>query len=572
MASWKDVADYLFPHVQDTIEDLQNKYPKRSDGEVISRFAPSPTGFLHVGGLRTAFIARKWAQQNDGKFILRIEDTDQKRIVADAIDHIITSMRTFDMLIHEWPLGVDYADIWEYGPYIQSKRDYLYHVFVKQLISEWKAYPCWMSSDELDSIREQQMKSKIAPGIYGNYSVWRNKTSDDILEKLKSSSSAHYGEDVERYYVIRFRSHWNIKKTIVFEDVLRGKISMLDNFNDNVILKGMGLPTYHMAHIVDDSLMWVSLVIRAEEWLTSVPFHVQLFNACWIVLPKYCHLSQVLKVDEETGKKRKLSKRKDPEADVGYYFKNGFAVQGILDYLLSIVDSGFEEWQATHLDKNHHDFEISLSRMNKAGSMFDLQKMRSVNNNYLSRISNDELSFQTLERAKMYDPEFAVLMEGDLDYAKAALSIERHTEKDPKRFTTFVDVKTQLMFFFDIEYDKAITRREINMKKWDEAFQLPASLSWDILMKFIPTYLEQLDFDMTTEDWFAQLKNIAKDFGFAGNNKEFKEGWYVGKVGELAMVLRVYLCAEKRTPDLFSVMKVLGMERVNKRLMKAIGK
>lgn len=565
MADWSDVAEYLFPHVNKSIDDLKNEYPKRKNN-IVSRFAPSPTWFLHIGGLRTAFIAWKWAQQHDGIFILRIEDTDQKRIVTDAIDHIISSMRTFDMPIDEWPLGLDYADIGDYGPYIQSKRKNIYHVFVKQLLSEGKAYPCWMSSDELNSIREQQMKSKITPGIYGNYSVWRNKTPDEIMSKLNTESVPHYGEDVERHYVIRFRSHANTRNTVIFDDLLRGKISMLDNFNDNVILKWMGLPTYHLAHVADDSLMWVSPVMRAEERLTSVPFHVQLFDACWLKLPEYCHLSQVLKIDEETSKKRKLSKRKDPEADVGYYFKNGFAIQWILDYLLAIVDSGFEEWQQTNPDKNYHDFEISIDRMNKAGALFDLQKMKSINNGYLSRISNDELYYQTLERAKMYEPEFAVLIESNSEYTIFALSIERHTEKDPKRFTTFVDVKSQLEFFYDDKFEKLIWKYKSLMSSWSEDYQLPDCLNSALMNKFVPKYLDILDLSMSVEDWFTQLKFIGKEFWFASNNKEFKEWWYVGKIGELAMFFRVALCATKRTPDLLSVMKVMGIDRITDRL------
>ncbi len=403
---------------------------------------------------------------------------------------------------------------------------------------------------------------KTATGIYGNYSVWRNKTADEVLSQLEKEAFVSYEKEWEeaqwRNFAIRFRSHGDTTKTIVFDDYLRGKISMKDNYIDVPILKSTWLPTYHMAHVVDDFLMWTHPVIRAEEWLMSTPLHLQLFDACNIPAPVYCHPSQVLKLDEETGNKRKLSKRKDPEADVGYYFKNGYAVEWILDYLLILIDSWFEEWQLTNPDKTYRDYRIDLKKMNKAGAMFDLQKLRSVNNNYLSRISNDELYFQTLEWAKMYSPEFAVRLELYPEYTKQAMSIERHTEKDPKRFTTFLDVKEQLQFFFDDEWEKLI--KDIDKTLIHEA------IDKDFLSQFVPEYLSILDLEMSVGDWFNQLKIIGEKYGFAKNNAEFKQWWYKGKIWDLAMFLRLQLCASKRTPDLFSVMRVLGKERIASRL------
>lgn len=554
MADWKDLADLMFPTIDQTIVDLEQKFPKRKN-EICSRFAPSPTWFLHIWWVFAAFAAWKFVKQNNWTFILRIEDTDQKRQIEWATESLLESMNTFWITIDEWPIWENGKTIWNYGSYIQSERKEYYHIFVKELIAKGLAYPCWMTWEEIDGIRDQQTKAKIVPWIYGNYSIYRNKSVDELIQKVKEDNN----------FIIRFRSHGDIQKKIIFEDVLRWKVNMWDNYNDIVLIKSDWLPTYHLAHIVDDYLMRVSHIIRAEERLTSVPLHLQLFDAFWLAAPKYCHLAQLLKNDEETWKKRKLSKRKDPEADVKFFFENGYAVQGILDYLYTIMDSGFEEWQKENIDKTLMDRDFFLEKMNKSGALFDLTKMESVNNDYLSRISTDQLFNESLEWAEKYNKSLADLMRIDIDYTKSALNIERHTEKDPKRFNTFNDVDTQLRFFFDSDYNKLIENVKLSM--WPEQeFNKLSELDMSVISKFIDEYISVLDFNMTVEDWFAQLKEIWKKYGFAANNKEFKEWWYIWKVWELAMVLRVALCASMRTPDLFSVMKVMGKERLEKRL------
>jgi len=546
MADWKDLADLMFPDIHETIADLQEKYPPR-ENLICSRFAPSPTGFLHIGWIFASFAAWRFVKQNNWIFLLRIEDTDQKRQVDWAVESLLDSMKTFWITINEWNIWIDWSDVWDYWPYTQSARKWLYHVFAKELVSMWLAYPCWMTTEEIENIRDQQTKSKIVPWIYGNYSIYRNKSVDELLEKIKLDSN----------YIIRFRSHGDTQRKIIFEDILKWKVNMWDNYNDIVLIKSDGLPTYHLAHIVDDHLMRVSHVIRAEEWLTSVPLHLQLFDAFKLQTPKYCHLAQLLKLDQETGKKRKLSKRHDPEADVKYFFENGYAVQGILDYLYTIMDSSFEEWQRANPDKTFLDREFILENMGKSWSLFDLVKMESVNNEYLSRISTEQLFNESLEWAKKYKLELANLMEQNIEYTKAALNIERHTEKDPKRFSTFKDVDAQLRFFFDSEYKKLIQNSEFKIQNF--------GFDVDNLSKFMYEYLWVLDLDFTVEEWFAQLKEIGKKYGFASNNAEFKEWWYMGKIWDLAMIIRVGLCASKKTPDLFSVMKVMGKERIESR-------
>ncbi|EKD25120.1 MAG: hypothetical protein ACD_80C00117G0002 [uncultured bacterium (gcode 4)] len=546
MTSRKEIADMIFPEVTETIQDLEKKYPPRAN-PIASRFAPSPTGFLHIGGIYAAFVSRKFAKQNNWTFFLRIEDTDQKRELEGGVELIIAWLKTFGIQIDEGPIWANNTDRGAYWPYTQSHRKAIYKVFAKYLIENWLAYPCWMKTEELDAIREQQTKTKVTPGIYGNYSVRRNKTPEEILAKLQS----------DKAYVIRFRSSVELNKRMVFEDIIKWRIETIDNCNDIVLIKSDELPTYHLAHIADDSLMRTSHVIRGEERLASVPLHLQLFASFGLPAPKYCHVAPLLKLDN--GNKRKLSKRHDPEADIWFFFENGYATQWIIEYLLTIVDPHFEERQKANPEKSYLDFEIILEKMGKSGALFDLVKLQSVNNNYLSKISTDELYAQSVTRAEKYKPELAKLMLADASYVKAALNIERHTAKDPKRFTTYADVEKQLIFFFDEERTKL---------SWNIEILKNGNVIADkvLMKKFVDEYISVLDLNMSLEEWFTQLKEVWKKYGFASNNAEFKEGGYIGKIGDLAMFLRIQLCCAAQTPDLYSIMQVMGKERIIKRL------
>lgn len=541
MTSRADIAEMIFPEVKESIADLQKKYPARSN-PICSRFAPSPTGFLHIGWIYASFVEWKFAKQNWGTFFLRIEDTDQKREVEGAVDLIISWLKFFGIQIDEWPIGEHNADVGNYWPYTQSQRKYMYNVFVKYLIQQWLAYPCWMSEGELNTIREQQTKTKVTPGIYGNYSIWRSKSPEEIVAKIAEDEN----------YVIRFRSHGDLTKRIVFEDVIKWKIEMIDNYNDIVLIKWDGLPTYHLAHIADDHLMRTSHVIRGEERLTSVPLHIQLFKAFDLPIPHYCHPASLLKLED--GNKRKLSKRKDPEADITYFFVHWYTPQGIIEYLINIADSSFEDWQKANPDKSYLDFDIKLEKMSKSGALFDLVKLQSVNNAYISKLSTDELYEQTLRWAKQYKTDLVPLLTSDVDYVKAAINIERHSPKDPKRFTTYMDVDSQIRFFFDDERAKM------------EKPALPEMFTPDVIKNFVTEYTQVLDLDATVEERFEQLKQIGKKYWFATNNAEFKEWWYIWKIGDLAMFLRIQLCGSPKSPDLYSVMKVMGKDRVTKRL------
>ncbi len=549
MTTRKEIADFIFPDTTQSIEELAEKYPARKE-KTCSRFAPSPTGFMHIGGLFSALVSQRFVKQNDWVFFLRIEDTDQKREVKWAIDLIIDNFRFFGIDINEWPIGENNSDFGDYGPYTQSQRKTIYQVFAKTLIERWLAYPCWMTEKELEDTRNWQLKSKITPGIYSNYSVWRNKNEAEIMEKLKSDSN----------FVLRFRSHGDLSRRIEFQDLIRWKINMIDNYNDIVLIKSDGLPTYHLAHIADDFLMRTSHVIRWEEWLTSVPLHIQLFEAFGLEHPQYCHIAPLLKLDEKWNK-RKLSKRHDPESNVDFFFQNGYAPEWIIDYLLTIVDPNYEEWQKNNPDKNYLDFQINIEKMNNSGALFDMTKLQNMNNAYLSRISTAELYNQSLIWAKKYNHNLARLLESDPEYSKSALNIERHTPKDPKRFTTFQDIENQILFFYDDEWEKLLA----NKPELPEACDIPR------MAAFVEEYLQKLNLNMTLEDWFAQLKEVWKNHGFAWNNAEFKEWWFVGKVGDLAMFMRIALCASSKTPDLYSVMQVLGKERIEYRLKKVLG-
>lgn len=552
------LSDLIFPDAK-PISHWFEKYPVRPEGQFTTRLAPSPTGFMHTWAIYMSVINHKLAKQSGWNFLLRIEDTDQKRFVEWATDLIVSGLNEFGLEITEWPLQGG-----GYGPYFQSERKEIYHSFAKHLLSEGKAYPCWMTAEELTKIRDEQMKTKKVPWIYGNYSKWRNASVEEYMEQYQADSEN---------CVIRFRSHGEVRQKVLFEDINRWKINMTDNYNDSVLIKKWrGLPTYHLAHIVDDSLMRMTHILRWEEWLTSVPFHLQLFAAFDLPVPTYCHLPSILKTED--GKKRKLSKRKDPEAGVQYLFEQGFPAAAIIDYLIALVDSSYEDRYNENIegelvnskeitDSYHDGFVIDLEKISSSWSLFDLQKLTWWSNKYLSKLTNKDLYDQVLSWAKRYKKESTVsLLIRDEALAKAALSMERHSEQDPKRFSTFMDIEAQVDFFYD-----EIWQERLSVLPKEE---YPECMTQEVINKFVAIYIENLDFNLSKEEWFAQLKEIGARLWFAMNNKEFKEGGFIGKVGELAMFLRMQICGAKRTPDLCNVMQVLGNDRVVARLGAAV--
>lgn len=546
-----ELANLLFPHVSETVEDLLKKYPRRPEGQVVSRIAPSPTGFMHIGTVYSGMVAEKFVHQDNknGIFFLRIEDTDQEREVENGKEMIIDGLQTFWIQINEWPLGADFADVGNYWPYIQSHRKNLYEIFVKHFVANGRAYPCRMSPEETEAVRKEQQNNKQIPGIYGKYSKRRDASFDDQKKMIDSWTKP----------VIRLRSHGDTTKRVVVKDLIKWEVETQDYFQDAVILKAKdGLPTYHFAHLVDDYLMGTTHVIRADEWFASVPLHMQLFAMLGVSAPTYAHISPLLKLDE--GKKRKLSKRKDPEADIRWFFAEGYPVDAIIEFLMNIVDPSFEEWQKNNPDKTYKNFVFEISHMNESGALFDLTKLNFVSKEWLAKLDKETFVQKCLEWAQQYNPELYALMQNHPEYTFDSLNIERCTELDPKRYHKYSDVSEQLPMFYDEEYEKY----------YGEKPTYPENITGEVIKMFVEKYISEIDLTLDKNAWFEQLKEIGKSVGFATTNAEFKEWGYSGKTGDLAMFLRIQLLLSKTTPDLCETMKVMWKERVIRRLQKAI--
>lgn len=543
------LADLLFPDVTESIESVKARFPARSG--IVTRFAPSPTGFLHIGALLSALIPERIAHQDNGTFFLRIEDTDQKREVENGIGLIVKGLRRFGIRIDEGPIGENLSEIGNYGPYVQSQRKDFYHVFAKELVKRNLAYPCFLTEPEIAEIREVQEAGKRIPGIYGKYSPWSFAIFEEIKAKLETGTS----------YVLRFRCPSDPTVRVTVMDEIRGKIEMQDNFLDVPVLKSDGIPTYHFAHIVDDTLMGTTHVIRAEEWLPSLPLHVQLFKSLELTPPKYAHVAQLLKMDE--GNKRKLSKRKDPEANVEFFYQAGYPVEAIKDYLLNIIDSSYEGWKLENPGKTYEDFRVHFDSMPKSGALFDMKKLESISHGILSALSNEDLFNAMLGWAAEFDPEFHALMQKYPDVSFRAVSIQRHTEKDPKKFRKYSDAKEYLVPFIPELYEEA--------KKTRSEIELPFDA--ETVRAMLADYQEFLKIGIAdSNEWVEKMReNAAVKFKIARDNAEFKAGGCIGKFGDYAMVVRVAIAGSKTSPDLFEMIQVLGIETAVERIDGFIG-
>ncbi len=540
------LADLLYPNIQTLPEDMEKRYPPRQlpEGAKVTRFAPSPTGFLHIGNLYGAFTDERLAHTTGGIFYLRIEDTDAKRTVPNGVALIIETLAKLGVCFDEGAV-ID-GDNGAYGPYRQSERAEIYQTYAKQLIREGKAYPCFCTEEELEAIRAKQEAEKKTPGYYGEYAVWRDAPIERIEAALADGKP----------FVLRFRSEGDISHKFKFTDEIKGVIDVTENDVDHVILKSDGIPTYHFAHAVDDHLMRTTHVVRDESWLSTLPFHIQLFKALGFKLPKYCHTAQVLKLDD--GNKRKISKRKDPEAALTFYHAEGYPAAATREYLMTLLNSNFEEWRIANPTADIEDFKFTTKKMSVSGSLFDLDKLNDVSKNVISRMTAEEAYRLSLAWAKEFDPAFAAIYGENGDYGTAILAIGRGGAKPRKDLTTWKDVKDYVSFFYDALFTPDSTLPE-NVTPEDAA---------EICRRFAETYAPADD----QPAWFAKIKQIAADLGYAPETKLYKKdpSAYKGHVGDVSMVLRIAVTGRQNSPDLFEVMHILGCERTIARLSAMI--
>ena len=541
-----DLANLIFSDVNETIEDLEKRFPKRnlSENALVTRFAPSPTGFLHTGSLFTSLIAYKLAKDSNGVFYIRLEDTDTKREIEGSGEDLLKQLKAFNIIPMEGYLGN--SEVGLYGPYKQSERASIYRVVIKYLIEIGRAYPCFCTSEDLDALRKDQEIKKLTPGYYGEFAKCRNISVDEAYERIKN------GE----HYVIRFKSNGNHENKIKVHDLIRGDLELSENDQDIVILKSDGLPTYHFAHAVDDHFMRTNCVTRGEEWLSSLPIHIELFNTLGFELPSYAHLPVIMKLDN--GNRRKLSKRKDDEAAVSYFLKDGYPVEALIEYLLTIANSNFEEWKVEHKTTSNDEFKLTFEKMSLDGALFDIMKLKFISKEILSRMTKEEITNRAYEWAKIYDEKLLHLINLDRNYFMSIMNIEREKENPRKDYEKFSDIFNIIKFFYK-DYYIELMQNELPFNPFIEKSVIKA-----LLKEFIDT----LDLSLDEQNWFNSLKELGKKFGFAESNKIYKQNkdQYIGHVGDVAEILRITFTSSKQSPNLYYVLQILGKEQLKERI------
>ena len=540
------------PQAQYTLEELEARFPPRvlPEGARVTRFGPSPTGFMHIGGLYTSLVSRRLAHQSAGQFYLRIEDTDKKREVEGTVDLILASLATYGLSPDEGEIA-DGQELGAYGPYRQSERMAIYQSCVRWLLDQGHAYPCFASADELQALRDEQAKRKVQPGYYGSWAIWRDKTEADVAAALAASLP----------FTIRLRASGLRDERITLPDTIRGDLEFPANQTDVVMLKADGMPTYHLAHVVDDHFMRTTDVVRGNEWLSSYPMHAQMFALFGWAPPRFAHISPIEKQDG--GSRRKLSKRHDPEASVGWYMEAGYPRDAVIEYLLNLIDGRFEDWRGENPDVSHEQFQIELEHMSRSGALFDLAKLDSVSREVVGAMSAHEIYDAALVWASGHDPRFAVRFAADPGYSQAILDIERHGTRPRKDIVRWDQLPSDIGYFFDDRYAELLGEAQ-------EAFSaLQPAAAEGLLTAVADAYDPALDRDQ----WLEWLRELGLNCGYAPNAKTFKAApdQYRGHFGDLASVLRVVLAARRNTPDLHEMMQVLGKERVVGRLSSATG-
>lgn len=547
MNNYEKIAELLFPNITKTPEYYEKMYPARKLNETqkVTRFAPSPTGYVHMGSLLTCFYDYIIAKQSKGVFYLRIEDTDLERTVEHGVEGIVEDLAAFDIHADE---GVDeqLQSYGNYGPYIQTSRQEIYLTYAKDLVRRGLAYPCFCTKEELGAIRQKQEENKETQiGYYGHYAKCRDLSYEQVEDLVKAG----------RPFVIRFKATGKIGDRARFYDVLRGEQEMADNVNDPVIIKSKTfLPPYNFAHAIDDHLMGTTTVIRSNEWLNSTPEHIQLFHALGFKEPEYCHVAFVQKFDDETGQKRKISKRKDPETAVSYMVKAGYPTDSVMEYLYTIANTNFEEWRIANPDKDREEFMITLDKMSLSGALFDLVKFNDVSKNVISRMTAEKVYDLTCAWAKQYDKEWAEVLSSNKDYAVKMFSIDRYTQKPRKDIVKWEDTKGLYSYFFDSLFDGQYEEEE--------------GMDKEILRTIFDRYLDRFDENVDNTAWFEMVKSIGEDLGYCPQVKEYKKNpeAYRGHCGTVCTYIRIALTGRKNTPDLFSICKLFGVEKMRERM------
>lgn len=541
----KDLANLIFPNIDKTVEDYEKMYPERNlnSNQKVTRFAPSPTGYMHIGGVYQALIDFMLAKNSDGIFYLRNEDTDSTREVNDATKLIMKTLKEYEILPDEYEYENEIVG--NYGPYVQSERKEIYHAFIKRLIEIGRAYPCFCKKEELDSMRKRQEERKKRTGYYGVYAKCKKLSVEEQIERIKN------GEP----YVIRFRSKGNFDNKIPFVDLGKGKLSLSENDIDDVIMKSDNmLPTYHFAHVVDDHLMRTTHVVRGEEWLPSVTKHIEMFEAFGFKAPTYIHTPLLIKKDGNNV--RKISKRKDPEASMSYYDQEGYPKLAVIESLMTIINSNYEEWHTANPDKKYTDFIYNPDKMSSSGALYDLMKLDDISKNMISKMTKEEVYKESYEWASKYSQSLKDIIDKDVEYYKGILNIEREQKNPRKDIAKYSDIESLIWYMYDELFNP-------DVYEWGKVTD-PSEIS-----KILKTYMDKY-YTEDKDEWFNQVKLLADELGYASNMKEYKKNPddFKGNVADIATVIRVALTSKRQTPDLYEILKLFGRDRVIKRFEK----
>ena len=544
--NYKELAQLLFENIDKSPEYYEELYPERNlkEGARVTRFAPSPTGFLHFGNLFTCMIAYKTAKATDGVFYVRVEDTDQKRKVEGAIDVMLKGLAVYGINADEGVVG-DEVEKGSYGPYYQSKRVDIYQCYAKWLVEQGLAYPCFCSAEELDEIRSEQENESIK-GYWGKWAKCRDLSFEQIKANIEAGKS----------WTLRLKSPGDLEKKCFFDDMIKGKIEMPENVQDVVLLKSDGIPTYHFAHVVDDHLMRTTHIVRGDEWISSAPIHLQLFRLLGFKVPKYAHVAPIMK--EENGGKRKLSKRKDPEAAVTYYAEQGYPQESVNEYMMTLANSNFEDWRRANKDEDISKFPFNLKKMSVSGALFDLVKLTDVSKNVICTMPAQRVFELSYEWAKEYNPLLASLYEQDKERATAILNIDRENKKPRKDIAKWSDIPDYISYMYDETYN--------------ECYDLTGNATPSLAVRVLEEYIKVVDLSDDKDAWFSRMKDICPLVDCTPNVKEYKAEpeKFAGHIGDVSTVIRVALTGRTNTPDLFAITALLGEETVKARLEKAL--